>query len=85
MLASITNGRILAGSDFGRDDRHNSSRKFRWKEVQVGFLPVGLVTLKKEFQLFYLLCADPRNIVCRTPGRKSAWGVLSLGRTDVGE
>jgi hypothetical protein len=47
-----------------RGDERKFSRKFRWEKVQVGNLPVGLVTHTKEIWLFCLLCECPRTIVC---------------------
>jgi hypothetical protein len=57
----------FSGEFFSTDGawrRHKSSRNFRWEKVQVGNLPVGPVTHKKEIWLFYLLWAGPRTIVC---------------------
>jgi hypothetical protein len=44
----------------------------------------GLVTIWQENQLLYLLPAFLRTIVC-LPRAGNLRGVLSLGRTDVGE
>jgi hypothetical protein len=69
----------------GAPARQEFSRKFRPHGRTVGG-PARWSSYPQERILVILFAMGwPEDYCLLTPGRKSAWGVLSLGRTDVGE